>query len=143
MQKGYWLRQHRKILSGSSSNLIIRPTGSAALSWDSCMLSLCALPGLTTILRQNGVCFPPPPSATTCISPDFFPRGKLQSELEFYHNFGASKARNLCTGKKPRAQKAPIYGPSELSLFAEETILNDGGRHNVHEIYQAKTDYSG
>ena len=46
-------------------------------------------------------------------------------------------------GKKPRAQKAPIYGPFELSLFAEETILNPGGRHNMHEIYQEKTDYSG
>ena len=31
---------------------------------------------LTTILRQNGLRFPPPPSATTCISPDFFPRWK-------------------------------------------------------------------
>ena len=46
-------------------------------------------------------------------------------------------------GKKQRAQEAPICGPSELSLFAEDTILNAGGRHNMHEIYQAKTDYSG
>ena len=27
-------------------------------------------------------------------------------------------------GKKQSAQEAPIYGPFELSLFAEETILN-------------------
>jgi len=58
------------------------------------------------------------------MSPDFISGGKLQSELELLHNFCSSKARNLCTEKKPRAQKAPIYGPSELSLFAEETILN-------------------
>ena len=88
------------------------------------MLSLCALPALTAFLRQNVVRFPLPPCATTCISPDFFPGGKQQSELEFLHNFRASKARNSCTEKKPRAQKAPVYGPFGLSLFAEETILN-------------------
>jgi hypothetical protein len=26
--------------------------------------------------------------------------------------------------KKPKAQEVPVYGPFELSLFAEETILN-------------------
>ena len=41
-------------------------------------------------------------------------------------------------GKKPRAQEAPIYGSSELSLFAEDTILNAGGRHNMREINQVK-----
>ena len=96
-------------------------TESAALSWDSCMLSQCALPALTTILRQNGLRFPPPPSATTCISPDFSPGGKRHSKLEKTHKSGLSKARNSCTKKKPRAQKAPIYGPSELLHFAEET----------------------
>ena len=46
-------------------------------------------------------------------------------------------------GKEAESPGSPIYGPFELSLFAEETILNAGNCHNVHEIYQAKTDYSG
>ena len=41
-------------------------------------------------------------------------------------------------GKEARAQKSPIYGPSELSLFAEETILNTGHNHNMHETSRAK-----
>ena len=45
--------------------------------------------------------------------------------------------------KEAESSKAPIYGSFELSPFAEETILNPGGRHNMHEIYQEKTDYSG
>jgi len=49
----------------------------------------------------------------------------------------------LCTSQRLRAQEAPIYGPFGDSGFAEDSILNAGGRHNMHEIYQAKTDYSG
>jgi hypothetical protein len=88
------------------------------------MLCVCALPDLIAFLRQNGVRFPPPPCATTCISPDFFLGGKRHSKLEKTHKSGQSNARNLCAEKKPRAKKAPIYGPSELLHFAEETILN-------------------
>ena len=111
-----------KVKTAASVNLIslIRPTESAVLSWDSFMLCVCALPDLIAFLRQNGVRFPPPPCATTCISPDFSPGGNRHSKLEKTHKSGQSNARNLCTEKKPRAQKAPIYGPSELSLFAEE-----------------------
>ena len=36
-------------------------------------------------------------------------------------------------GKEARAQKSPIYGSSELSLFAEDTILNTGHNYNMHE----------
>ena len=94
--------------------------------------AMSALDPLTAILRQNGVRFPPTPCATECISPDFSPGGNRHSKLEKTHNFGASKAQNSCTEKKPRARKAPIYGPSELSLFAEETILNPRHCHDVH-----------
>ncbi len=63
--------------------------------------------------------------------------GNRHSKLEKTHKSGLSNARNLCTEKKPRAQKAPIYapiyGPSELSLFAEETILNARHCHDMHE----------
>ena len=49
----------------------------------------------------------------------------------------------LCTSQRLRAQEAPIYGPFGDSGFAEDSILNAGVRHNMHEIYQEKTDYSG
>ena len=68
---------HKEKSDGTVQPVIfIRLAESAALSWDSCMLCVCAWKALTTILRQNGLRFPPPPSATMCISPDFFPRGK-------------------------------------------------------------------
>ena len=60
------------------------------------------------------------------------PGVKIQSVLEFLHNFGSSKARNSCTEKKSRAQEALFYGPFELSLFAEETILNARHCNDVH-----------
>ena len=41
-------------------------------------------------------------------------------------------------GKEAESPGSPIYGPSELSLFTEETILNSGGSHNMREIYQVK-----
>ena len=34
------------------------------------------LSDFTVFLRKNGLRFPPPPCATTCISPDFLPRWK-------------------------------------------------------------------
>jgi hypothetical protein len=58
------------------------------------------------------------------MSPGLFHREKFHSEHEFSHYFGSSKAQNSCTEEKPRAQEALDYGPFELSLFAEETILN-------------------
>jgi hypothetical protein len=42
------------------------------------------------------------------MSPGFSPGVKIHSKLEFSHDFGSSKARNSCTEKKPRAQKAKI-----------------------------------
>ena len=106
--------------AADSVTRLIRPTESAALSWGFCMLCVCAWKDLTVFLRQNGLRFPPPPSAATCISPDFFPGGNIHSELEFLHNFGSSKARNLCPEKKSRAQEAPFYGPFELSLLPKK-----------------------
>jgi len=67
------------------------------------------------------------------MSPGLFHREKFHSEHEFSHYFGSSKAQNSCTEEKPRAQEALDYGPFELSLFAEETILNPRHGHNVHK----------
>jgi len=67
----------------------------------------------------------------------FSPGGNRHSKLEKTHKSGQSNARNLCTEKKPRAQEAPIYGPFELSLYAEETILNPDDRRNVNESFDS------
>ena len=61
---------HKEKSDGTVQPVIfIRLAESAALSWDSCMLCVCAWKALTTILRQNGLRFPPPPYATIKYSP--------------------------------------------------------------------------
>ena len=77
------------------------------------------------------------------ISPDYFPGKQFILNLNF-HIISALQKREIHVRKRRREpRKSHFYGPFELSVFAEETILNAGGRHNMHEIYQAKTDYSG
>ena len=81
MTKSSWRQvlfsHHKEKSDGTVQPVIfIRLAESAALSWDSYMSCVCAGNALTTILRQNGLRFPPPSSATTCISLFFFPRWK-------------------------------------------------------------------
>ena len=61
----------------------------------------------------------------------FPPEVKNQSREESLHETQAFLACFLCAEEMPIAQEAPVYGLSELSLFAEETILNPGNRNNM------------
>ena len=81
MTKSSWRQvlfsHHKEKSDGTVQPVIfIRLAESAALSWDSYMSCVCAGNALTTILRQNGLRFPPPPFCNNVHKPGFFPRGK-------------------------------------------------------------------
>ena len=114
MTKSSWRQvlfsHHKEKSDGTVQPVIfIRLAESAALSWDSYMSCVCAGNALTTILRQNGLRFPPPPFCNNVHKSGFFPPVEtvIQNSKKYINL--ANQKRKIHVQKRSQEPRKPQF----------------------------------